>query len=174
MRILIFRCGTDFSEGGAARGPVKNRSCTDVLCLLIFVAFLAGWGIVGYFGKYSSTFPFLLLYPLSITTTNSRLRRAKQINNCTDSFLIIWCNGTCFKQIFHHFLFFFFPIWTTLKCLEKILWYSKKDQVWRGKKVEFDLRPQVGKITRTKRLNLTLHSFVYELYVFLSLTWSQC
>jgi len=40
----------DFSEGGAARGPVKNRSCTDVLCLLIFVAFLAGWGIVGYFG----------------------------------------------------------------------------------------------------------------------------
>ena len=33
------------------RGPVKDRSCTDVLCLLVFIAFLAGWGIVGYFGK---------------------------------------------------------------------------------------------------------------------------
>ena len=32
------------------RGPVKDRSCTDVLCLLVFIAFLVGWGIVGYFG----------------------------------------------------------------------------------------------------------------------------
>ncbi|XP_042214681.1 choline transporter-like 2 isoform X3 [Homarus americanus] len=27
-------------------GPIKNRSCTDILCLLLFVAFLAGWGVV--------------------------------------------------------------------------------------------------------------------------------
>jgi solute carrier family 44 (choline transporter-like protein), member 2/4/5 len=33
------------------RGPIKNRSCTDVLCLLLFVAFLIGWGVVGYFGN---------------------------------------------------------------------------------------------------------------------------
>jgi len=31
-------------------GPTKDRSCTDVLCLLVFVAFLIGWGVVGYFG----------------------------------------------------------------------------------------------------------------------------
>lgn len=33
------------------RGPVKDRSCTDVICLLIFVVFLVGWGAVGYLGK---------------------------------------------------------------------------------------------------------------------------
>ena len=33
-------------------GPLDNRSCTDVLCCLLFVAFLAamlGCGIYGYF-----------------------------------------------------------------------------------------------------------------------------
>ncbi len=25
------------------RGPIKDRSCTDVLCFLLFVAFAAGW-----------------------------------------------------------------------------------------------------------------------------------
>ena len=35
------------------RGPVKNRSCTDILCLIIFVAFLFGWGVIGYYGKIS-------------------------------------------------------------------------------------------------------------------------
>ena len=34
-------------------GPTKDRSCTDVLCLLVFVAFLIGWGVVGYFGKWN-------------------------------------------------------------------------------------------------------------------------
>ena len=31
-------------------GPVKNRSCTDILCLLLFLAFLGGWGFVAYIG----------------------------------------------------------------------------------------------------------------------------
>ena len=31
------------------QGPVKNRSCTDVICLLLFLVFLGGWGFVGYF-----------------------------------------------------------------------------------------------------------------------------
>ena len=31
-------------------GPVKDRSCTDILCLLLFLAFLGGWGFVAYIG----------------------------------------------------------------------------------------------------------------------------
>jgi hypothetical protein len=31
-------------------GPVKQRSCTDVICLGIFLAFLGGWGFVAFFG----------------------------------------------------------------------------------------------------------------------------
>ncbi len=31
-------------------GPVKKRSCTDVICLLIFIAFLGGWGFVAFMG----------------------------------------------------------------------------------------------------------------------------
>lgn len=34
------------------RGPVKNRSCTDIVCLIIFIAFLFGWGIIGFYGKH--------------------------------------------------------------------------------------------------------------------------
>ena len=30
-------------------GPVRNRKCTDVICLGLFLAFLAGWGFVAYF-----------------------------------------------------------------------------------------------------------------------------
>ena len=33
-----------------AVGPVKKRSCTDILCLGLFLAFLGGWGFVAYFG----------------------------------------------------------------------------------------------------------------------------
>ena len=32
------------------RGPVKNRSCTDILCLLLFVFCIAGWAGVSYIG----------------------------------------------------------------------------------------------------------------------------
>ncbi|XP_037044640.1 choline transporter-like 2 isoform X3 [Bradysia coprophila] len=31
------------------KGPLSKRSCTDVICLLIFIAFLACWGVVGYY-----------------------------------------------------------------------------------------------------------------------------
>ena len=34
----------------AREGPIKNRGCTDVICFLLFFAFLAGWGVVGYYG----------------------------------------------------------------------------------------------------------------------------
>lgn len=31
------------------QGPVKNRKCTDILCLALFIVFLCGWGVVAYF-----------------------------------------------------------------------------------------------------------------------------
>lgn len=33
------------------KGPLKGRSCTDVICLFLFVAFMGGWGFVSYYGK---------------------------------------------------------------------------------------------------------------------------
>lgn len=42
----------DYGEGykydKEFKGPVKKRGCTDVLCLLLFLAFLGGWGFVAY------------------------------------------------------------------------------------------------------------------------------
>ncbi|XP_045619901.2 choline transporter-like protein 4 isoform X2 [Procambarus clarkii] len=43
-------------------GPIKKRSCTDILCLLLFVAFLAGWGVVTAFAALNGD-PSRLLYP---------------------------------------------------------------------------------------------------------------
>ena len=39
-----FKFEPDFS------GPIKKRSCTDVLCLVLFLAFLGGWGFVAFYG----------------------------------------------------------------------------------------------------------------------------
>ncbi|XP_068238990.1 choline transporter-like protein 4 isoform X3 [Palaemon carinicauda] len=44
------------------KGPIKNRSCTDILCFLLFVAFLAGWGVVAGFAAFNGD-PSRLLYP---------------------------------------------------------------------------------------------------------------
>jgi hypothetical protein len=41
----------DAQSGMVHRGPVKNRSCTDIFCLVIFIAFLVGWGIIGFYGN---------------------------------------------------------------------------------------------------------------------------
>jgi hypothetical protein len=32
------------------QGPVRNRSCTDVICLVLFLVFLGGWGFVAFVG----------------------------------------------------------------------------------------------------------------------------
>ena len=44
------------------RGPIKNRGCTDVLCLLLLLAFLGGWGFVGYWAFISGN-PEVLIFP---------------------------------------------------------------------------------------------------------------
>jgi len=43
-------------------GPIKNRGCTDVICFLLFFAFLGGWGVVGYYG-FKNGDPTRLIYP---------------------------------------------------------------------------------------------------------------
>lgn len=44
------------------KGPLKNRSCTDIICLFLFVFFLVGWGIVAFFA-YRNGNPERLIYP---------------------------------------------------------------------------------------------------------------
>ena len=42
----------DYGEGykydKEFKGPVKKRGCTDVLCLILFLAFIGGWAFVAY------------------------------------------------------------------------------------------------------------------------------
>ena len=47
-------------------GPIKNRGCTDVICFLLFFAFLGGWGVVGYYG-FKNGDPTRLIYPSDST-----------------------------------------------------------------------------------------------------------
>ena len=47
-------------------GPIKNRGCTDILCFLLFFAFLGGWGVVGYYG-FKNGDPIKLIYPSDST-----------------------------------------------------------------------------------------------------------
>lgn len=48
-------------------GPRKNRKCRDVICLVIFIAFLVGWGYVCYFGMMNGK-PKYLLAPFDTVT----------------------------------------------------------------------------------------------------------
>jgi solute carrier family 44 (choline transporter-like protein), member 2/4/5 len=45
-----------------ADGPVENRGCTDCLCCLLFVAFVAAWFTIGIYG-FANGDPLLLTYP---------------------------------------------------------------------------------------------------------------
>lgn len=40
-------------------GPVRNRSCTDILWLIVFILFLGLWGYVGFYSK------LILMYTLT-------------------------------------------------------------------------------------------------------------
>ncbi|XP_076091061.1 choline transporter-like protein 2 [Mytilus galloprovincialis] len=45
-------------------GPIKNRSCTDIICCLLFIIFIGGLAIISYFAfKYGD--PSLLLNPVN-------------------------------------------------------------------------------------------------------------
>ncbi|GIY91908.1 choline transporter-like protein 4 [Caerostris extrusa] len=43
-------------------GPIKHRSCTDILCLFLFAAFIAGWIVVAFFAFREGN-PKVLVYP---------------------------------------------------------------------------------------------------------------
>ena len=42
--------GEKFHFEADFQGPVHNRSCTDVICLVLFLVFLGGWAFVAYIG----------------------------------------------------------------------------------------------------------------------------
>ena len=43
-------------------GPIKDRSCTDVLCLLLLIAFAAVWGVISVYA-FANGNPVQLIYP---------------------------------------------------------------------------------------------------------------
>lgn len=43
------------------KGPLSKRSCTDIPCLFLFVAFLAGWGFVAYYAIHHGDLDRLLV-----------------------------------------------------------------------------------------------------------------
>ncbi|XP_037082789.1 choline transporter-like protein 4 isoform X2 [Pollicipes pollicipes] len=43
-------------------GPIKQRSCTDILCTILFIAFIIGWACISIFALIYGD-PQLLLYP---------------------------------------------------------------------------------------------------------------
>lgn len=49
---FLFFFLADLANDDKFQGPLAKRSCTDVVCLLIFIAFLGGWIAVAYFGKH--------------------------------------------------------------------------------------------------------------------------
>ncbi|GIY40639.1 choline transporter-like protein 4 [Caerostris darwini] len=56
------RYGEQLTYDANFNGPIKHRSCTDVLCLFLFVAFIAGWIVVAFFAFREGN-PKVLVYP---------------------------------------------------------------------------------------------------------------
>ena len=52
------------------RGPIDKRGCTDVLCLLLLLAFLGGWIFVAYMAFQHGN-PEVLIYP---SNSNGQVR----------------------------------------------------------------------------------------------------
>lgn len=75
------------------RGPLSKRSCTDVCCLFIFIAFCVSWGFVARYGEaISEKFPrkITLLFFLSIRFVHADRK-------LIFLFLFLLCE-TCVKQ----------------------------------------------------------------------------
>ncbi|KAK8787087.1 hypothetical protein V5799_023137 [Amblyomma americanum] len=76
------------------KGPLKNRSCTDILCLFLFIFFLAGWGIVAFFA-YRNGNPERLIYP-----TDSQGNICGQAPFEDKQFLFFFDITQCLKRAF--------------------------------------------------------------------------
>ncbi|KAK3877288.1 hypothetical protein Pcinc_017991 [Petrolisthes cinctipes] len=70
-------------------GPLKNRSCTDIICFFLFVAFLAGWGVVIVFAVINGD-PSRLLNP-----TDSRGRVCGMREYANKSLLVFFDLTRC-------------------------------------------------------------------------------
>jgi hypothetical protein len=51
MRSFFFISGESLKHDPTFKGPLGQRSCTDIICLLLFVAFVAAWVAIGIYGK---------------------------------------------------------------------------------------------------------------------------
>ncbi|XP_076091063.1 choline transporter-like protein 2 isoform X1 [Mytilus galloprovincialis] len=68
--------GTPLKYDPNFKGPIKNRSCTDIICCLLFLIFIGGLVVVAIFAfKYGD--PKLLLYP--VNSNNELCGYGKQI-----------------------------------------------------------------------------------------------
>lgn len=56
------KVGDEVDHDPSYNGPIKKRSCTDVLCLLFFILFIAGWGVVSVYSFMNGN-PAQLFYP---------------------------------------------------------------------------------------------------------------
>lgn len=63
--LILFMCvtGEALKYDKNFTGPLSKRSCTDVLCLLIFIVFLGCWGFVGFYGEFQKEKLFILFVP---------------------------------------------------------------------------------------------------------------
>ncbi|XP_069120217.1 choline transporter-like protein 2 isoform X1 [Argopecten irradians] len=55
--------GTPLTYDPTFNGPIKKRSCTDIICCLLFIIFIAGFAGVSYLA-FANGNPYLLLYPV--------------------------------------------------------------------------------------------------------------
>ncbi|XP_060069733.1 choline transporter-like protein 2 [Ylistrum balloti] len=55
--------GTPLTYDPTFNGPIKKRSCTDIICCLIFIIFIGGFAGVSYLA-FANGDPYLLLYPV--------------------------------------------------------------------------------------------------------------
>lgn len=51
FNLLFLFLGEPLRYDPTFKGPLKGRSCTDIICLLLFIGFLVGWGTISWFGK---------------------------------------------------------------------------------------------------------------------------
>ncbi|CAG2165822.1 unnamed protein product, partial [Oppiella nova] len=58
----LLKTGESLTYDPSFKGPIKSRSCTDILCLLVFIAFITGWIIIAILGFISGN-PEKLIYP---------------------------------------------------------------------------------------------------------------
>uniref|UniRef100_A0A1B6ECV3 Choline transporter-like protein n=1 Tax=Clastoptera arizonana TaxID=38151 RepID=A0A1B6ECV3_9HEMI len=71
-------------------GPRKNRSCTDILCLLLFVVFLVAWGFIGMYAYKTGD-----ITTLTVPVDSYRQRCGKDADVKNKTFLFFFDMSVC-------------------------------------------------------------------------------